>query len=287
MRQHGDNLVDPQKPNILFLSHAAVDEEIAIRLKVALASAFPGLDVFVSSDPEDLPPGNPWVETVLLNLREALAIWVLASERGLGRKWVWFESGAGWAKKNQFIPCCLGKVRKGHLPAPYSQYIAVNIDEEQDLSVMFEGLANQLGIALPQVDYSAIARDMVRLDVRAEERAKTQTSLFAAEVSARVIDGMANLGPHQIEGIRQLLIEGQLTDRRAIVLVQKTFSVSRHPLQPTLAIFGEIESKTGFVRRVVPQGDLVRSSLGYQGPWEINPNLKFEIEAYFKKHEVA
>jgi hypothetical protein len=165
--------------------------------------------------------------------------------------------------------------------------MAVNIDEEQDLRATFEKLANELGTAPRQTDYLAIAKDLVRLDIRAEERAKMQTSLFAAEVSARVIDGMANLEPHQIEAIRQLLIEGQLTDRRAIVLVQKTFSVSRHPLQPMLAIFGEIESKTGFVRRVVPQGDLVRSSLGYQGPWEINPNLKFEIEAYFKKHEVA
>ncbi len=279
MKQHGDNLVEPQKPKILFLSHAAVDEEIAIRLKVALASAFPGLDVFVSSDPEDLPPGNPWVETVLANLREAFAIWVLTSERGLSRKWVWFESGAGWAKRNEFIPCCVGTIRKGQLPAPYSQYMAVNIDEEQDLRATFEKLANELGTAPRQTDYLAIAKDLVRLDIRAEERTKAQSSLlFAAEVSSRVTDGMAKLQPHEAEAVRQLLIEGELTDKRAIGLVQ-----GKGLVKTTMVwIFPAIETQTGFVRRRFPPSSDERAH-GYTGPWELNPSLRSEIDAYFRK----
>jgi hypothetical protein len=110
--------MSPLGARILFLSHAASDSEIALRLKETLEAAFSGLDVFVSSDPEDLPPGDPWVSTVLSNLREAFVVWVLATERGLNRKWVWFEAGAGWDRHDAFIPCCVGKIRKGTLPSP-------------------------------------------------------------------------------------------------------------------------------------------------------------------------
>lgn len=268
--------MESQEPKILFLSHAAADQEIAMWIKQVLEDAFPGLEVFVSSDPEDLPPGSPWIETVLSHLREASSVWVLTTERGLSRKWVWFEAGAGWYRANVLLACCVGKVRKGGLPAPYSLYQAVNIDDERDLRTTVERLARELNATPPRVDYPAIAMDLVRLNVRAEERAKAQSSPFAAEVSARVTDGMAKLRPHQVEAVRQLLLEGQLTDRRAIALIRTLVSGSM------ASVFYSIESETGFVRMVRAPTDHERR-LGYEGPWEINPTLKPDIEAYFKK----
>jgi len=53
---------------IVFLSHAAADQAIAGHLKHVIETCFPQINVFVSSDPEDLPPGDPWVQTVLANL---------------------------------------------------------------------------------------------------------------------------------------------------------------------------------------------------------------------------
>jgi len=267
-------------PRVLFLSHAAVDEEIAVYLKKALAAAFPGLEVFVSSDPEDLPPGDPWVETVLKNLREAFAVWVLATDRGLSRKWVWFEAGAGWGRKNQFVPCCVGRIRKGQLPPPYSHHIAVNADEEQGLRTAFEQLAKDLGWPISQVDYAEVAGNLTRLDVRAEERAKAQSSPFAAERSERVVDGMAKLQPHEKEVVRQLLIDGQLTDRQAIVFLQNKNLMK----SVAIYVFFNIASQTGFVRRVWPPSPNEGIS-GYEGPWEINPDLKHEIEEYFRRQK--
>lgn len=198
------------KKKVLFLSHAAADEEIAIHLRKVLEQAFADLKVFVSSDPEDLPPGDPWVQTVLSHLGEAFAVWVLATERGLSRKWVWFEAGAGWNRPGAFVPCCLGKIRKGGLPAPYSQYQAVTLDEKEDLESVFASAAKQLGFSVPKMDYAALAMELVRLDVRAEERNKLRSSPFAAQASARVVEGMKKLGKHEIEALRQLLIEGEL-----------------------------------------------------------------------------
>jgi hypothetical protein len=106
---------------IRVLSHAAIDHEIALSLKSHLQTALPGADIFVSSDPEDLPLGDPWVQTILSALNAANLVLALTTERGLSRKWVC--SGV------PCIPCCLGKVRKHALPAPFSSLIAMNLDE--------------------------------------------------------------------------------------------------------------------------------------------------------------
>ena len=120
---------------LVFLSHAAIDEEIAKYLKEIVEKSFSGVKVFLSTDPEDLPLGDPWVETILQNLRAARLLLVLASGRGISRRWVCFELGAEWGQSHKIIPCCLGKLRKGSLSAPFAIHQQVNIDEEQDLKI--------------------------------------------------------------------------------------------------------------------------------------------------------
>jgi hypothetical protein len=262
---------------ILFLSHAASDHEVALKLKNTLEASFSGLDVFVSSDPEDLPLGDPWVNTVLSNLRAAFVVWVLATERGLSRKWVWFEAGAGWDRHDAFIPCCLGKIRKGTLPAPYSQYQGVNIDEITDLKAVFTGLTKALGPPTGDVDYSGLVSDLIRLDVRAEERARIITSPFAAEVSSKARDGLERLKPHERVALRELFIEGGLTDRRAIALLQNRGLVTGN----IGGVFHNIAEQTGFVQRQWPPDPDERVH-GYRGPWTVNPNFKDDLEVYFQ-----
>src|SRR5215467_13643056 len=112
-----------QKP-VLFMSHAAVDKELALSLKETIEHAFDSIDVFVSSDPEDLPIGDSWVEKILDSLERARLVLVLATDRGLNRKWVWFEAGAGWNRRRQIFAGCIGKTRKNNLPAPFGQHTA-------------------------------------------------------------------------------------------------------------------------------------------------------------------
>jgi hypothetical protein len=155
---------------LLFVSHAAVDKELAADLKKAIELAFAGIEVFVSSDPEDLPIGDPWVEQILSALRRAKLILVLGTERSLNRKWVWFESGAGWDRRQQIFTGCVGKLRKNNLPPPFGQHTARNLDEESDCRELFDLIAREFELAQKPTDFAALCLNLIRLDVRAEER---------------------------------------------------------------------------------------------------------------------
>ncbi|MGO9454565.1 MAG: toll/interleukin-1 receptor domain-containing protein [Candidatus Binataceae bacterium] len=96
----------------VFLSHAASDEHIALLLKVEIERRLPGVKVFCSSDPTDLPPGTKWSSEIQQALRESALLIFVASERGLRRPWVWFECGTFWFTDKKIMPLCLGDVRK-------------------------------------------------------------------------------------------------------------------------------------------------------------------------------
>jgi TIR domain-containing protein len=166
---------------MIFISHAAADQELAGHLKQVIETCFPQINVFVSSDPEDLPPGDPWVQTVLANLKSAKVLLILATERGLNRKWVWFETGAGWSCGQLFIPCCVGKTRKGQLPHPFSAYQAINIDEEDEFGVLLRRLRGTFGEPEIAPELQKITREFIRLEIRAEEREKIRAANLAAE----------------------------------------------------------------------------------------------------------
>jgi hypothetical protein len=156
---------DHPTSKLLFVSHAAVDENIARLFKTTLEHLLPGVDVFVSSDPEDLKPGDAWVEVILDNLRKAELIVVLATQRGLSRKWVWYESGATWSRGVRLVPCCVGRLRKGELPAPFSSFQALNIDEPDDFRRLLQTAREELRLPEPEpFDVSAFLRKLKELD---------------------------------------------------------------------------------------------------------------------------
>jgi hypothetical protein len=157
---------------VLFLSHAATDKEIANYLKEVIGQVYPSLDVFVSSDPEDLPVGEPLVEKILAALELAKLVVVLATERGLSRKWVWFEAGAGWDRSRKIVTCCAGKTRKNALPPPFSLHTALNLDDVEGSRSFFSLLAEEFGPSDGKIDHDFVTREVARLDVRAEEREK-------------------------------------------------------------------------------------------------------------------
>jgi hypothetical protein len=89
---------------LLFISHAAMDKEIAHHLKEEIQRAYPLVDVFVSSDPEDLPVGDPWVEKILAALDRAKLVGTWhgtrsGQEMGLVRS----RSGLGQKKKDNYM----------------------------------------------------------------------------------------------------------------------------------------------------------------------------------------
>src|SRR5713226_8976513 len=74
----------PAKP-VVFVSHAYSDLRLAALLKAEISSCFPTAEVFVSSDPGTLPPRDPWVQTILENLGQAVLTLVVATGRARRR----------------------------------------------------------------------------------------------------------------------------------------------------------------------------------------------------------
>lgn len=206
----------------IFISHAAADEEIAGSIKQYIEQVFPEQRVFVSSDPEDLKPGDGWVVKVLKALESAKCVLALTTERGLGRKWVWFELGRTWFSEVKLIPCCIGKIRKSNLPAPFSGRMAINIDEPRDAAALFASLQEQFGALIKFLDYDEFVRTMTRLDIRAEEKSKILEDPYADEIMSDIERTMKSLSPAQQETIRQFAKYGELSTAGAKLRVKET-----------------------------------------------------------------
>jgi TIR domain len=193
---------------LVFLSHAAVDQEIAIFLKGLIEKAIGGSEVFVSSDTEDVRPGDEWVTRIRENLRAAKILLLLASERGLKRPWVWYETGSAWSREIRTIPCCLGKIRKNQLAAPFASYQAVNIDEAGYLrNLLFEvGRGLNLSVEIP--DLEPIATELRGLDKKGQESelAKT-TPQRNPQIEQVVLNGDDRRFNVQMANLRDLLVE--------------------------------------------------------------------------------
>lgn len=261
----------------IFVSHAAVDEEIAASVKQFIERALPAHKVFVSSDPGDLKPGDEWVAKILSALETASCILALTTERGLSRKWVWFETGRAWFTKVRLIPCCIGKVRKSGLPAPFSERQAINIDEESGVETLFGALREQFGSLAQPPDYAEFARTLIRLDVRAEERIKISQDPFVSQIMSDIERTMKMLTPAQRETIKQFAIYGELSTAGARLRVKETgvnmdqWSVPSH----LITLTGWLISNTGNSTYDEMQ----------QNVYSINPVVKPHLRAYFSKQE--
>jgi hypothetical protein len=233
------------KKHLLFISHAAIDQELARKLKEVIEAAFSSVEVFVASDPEDLAPGDPWADVVLENLKKTAMLIAITTERGLSRKWVWFEAGTAWKADLRLIPCCVGKVRKDSLPPPFSQLQAANIDTEPDLRSVFTQIEKQFGAMRAVPNFAELEREMIRLDLRAEERFKIALDPLADDIRKTVEDALAKLAPAHKEAIRLLLIEGEMSDHHALVALREKGRATNWS-----NVFEGLSINTGFVQNV-------------------------------------
>ncbi len=200
-RQASSNIPN-LKSKLVFLSHAAKDQEIAITLKRVIENAIPGSDVFVSSDTEDLHPGDEWVRKILEKLREARMLLILATDRSLSRPWVWYETGAGWRSELRMIPCCLGRVRKSQLPGPFSSYQGLNVNEEKDLLSLLVEVSAELQLPFQSPETLSIIAELQRLDQLAHDSA---VSMLTPEEIQRRVD-MVNVSANIRQGCADTFI---------------------------------------------------------------------------------
>jgi hypothetical protein len=114
----------------VFISHIALEADLAILLKQWIETAFGGgVDVFVSSSPEVQVLGI-WLQALKNHLSEAQVLLVLASQVSVGSTWVFFETGFATAKEVDIIPICLQGQLPGRLPPPLSHYQALQVIDQ-------------------------------------------------------------------------------------------------------------------------------------------------------------
>jgi hypothetical protein len=267
----GDN-VSEAHVGILFISHAASDQELARYLKKVIELSFPGIEVFVSSDPEDLPIGDPWVDQILTALGRAKLILVLGTERSLTRKWVWFESGAGWDRTRQIFTGCVGKLRKNNLPPPFGQHTARNLDEESDCRELFELIAKEFKTTQQPTDFSALCGNLIRLDVRAEERQQLamieiENKPFHDAQKKSLEEKLGTLDLMSRDLLRYLLVNGESDGRHIYAAALFPDTHMGHVL--------EFVEKSGLVlERSVRFGNIESTRF-----WKVNPEFRGRLEA--------
>ncbi len=143
------------KKALVFISHITTEKEIAIALKVLVEQAFLGMvDVFVSSDPNSIPMGGRWLDSITDGLKRCDIEIVLASPESVTRRWINFEAGAAWIRDIPVVPLCHSGMTPSALPAPLSSLNAGLATEEIDLEQVFVVIANAIGCTLPEVKYT-------------------------------------------------------------------------------------------------------------------------------------
>ena len=88
----------------IFISHIHEDKKLAVSIKEILEEAFINVEVFVSSDDEDMTERQKWFDSVEKALEEAEVMIVMCSENSVTRSWINFEAGAGWIKGIDIYP---------------------------------------------------------------------------------------------------------------------------------------------------------------------------------------
>lgn len=147
----------------IFISHIQEEKTLAAAIKQWIESTFTEkVDVFVSSDEEDLPPGTKWLDKISAALHEAHLMILLCSPTSLRRPWINFEAGCAWAKNIPLMPICHSGQTKSALPSPISSFQGLDLDTEDFCSSLIQGVANQLSLGkIPRIDYKAMKQEIL------------------------------------------------------------------------------------------------------------------------------
>lgn len=141
----------------IFISHVTAEAEVAGALKVQLEQAIPGLSAFTSST--DIELGSRWLTEIDRALDEASAVLVLCSRWSVERRWINFETGAGWGQKKAVIPLCYGAMRTEDLPDLLQALQAMNVHNAADCEVLIQRLCKTLQCEPRHgIEYSAMAQ---------------------------------------------------------------------------------------------------------------------------------
>jgi hypothetical protein len=155
----------------IFVSHTHADRQLANALGDLAAAVFSGLVVpFTSSDPgatRGLMPGEEWFERIHVRLREAEAVWVLATPQSITRPWIYWEAGTGRALCPGSVVVVRVGLQASGVPSPLSAFQSYDglSSGDDGIGVMLNKVAAQIGMKLAPVlvdkyvaDWIAVAK---------------------------------------------------------------------------------------------------------------------------------
>ena len=146
----------------LFISHIKEEKALALALEEWIESTFADqCTVFVSSNPEDLPPGQEWEDKVHEALREAQLLLVVCSHVSINRPWINYEIGFACNRNIPIIPVCHSDLSPEDLPLPLSKFNALSLEQDDCCRVLIGSIASTFGMpACQTVNFAAFGRDL-------------------------------------------------------------------------------------------------------------------------------
>lgn len=165
---------------LVFLSHINEEAELAGLFKAEIESNFLGMvDVFVSSEDASISVGSKWLDRITDGLQAAEAMLLLCSPVSIGRPWINFEAGAGWARKIPVAPLCHSGLRPAGLPVPLNMLQAIEANSEAKLADLFKMIASKLNSNTPAVDARRFTQKVIEFEGRYAPEIKALPSLRA------------------------------------------------------------------------------------------------------------
>jgi hypothetical protein len=139
---------------IIFVSHAADDSDSVNQLVKVLRAAFPPANVFYSSSPESLRPGDVWWEQIRTMLDGASLVVACISRWSHQRPWIMFEAGAALGRNRTVVPVILDDLPFSELQPPLSMFQAIRFSED-NLPILVTRIADEIGIVPQMVEATA------------------------------------------------------------------------------------------------------------------------------------
>ena len=262
--------------DVVFISHAYADMELALLLKKALEDAFPSATIFDSSDPSSTQPREEWVRKVLEHLQRSAIVVVIATERSMRRLWVWFEAGAAWGPRPNFVTCCIGAMHKGGLPAPFSNYTALSLTDARELELLFEEIAKHFAepLKLPAFDELRTRLGEIEESILRDQRALEDP--FSERRWELVKATLDRSDETDREAFQLLLVYGNATDYFALGELKR-----RGLAQSYAGLFEGLLNKTNLIQNVAGQSIPPRAQPEYSLQWEIKPEFRPFVRRYF------
>lgn len=152
----------------VFLSHAAVDVELAEHIESAVRAGLPGFDVFRTTRSGQIPSGHPWFEHIERHLRGASKYLILLTEASQARPWVNFEVGAARISGKPMVPVLGAGLRHENVIEPLRNLQILSIEDETQATQAMRDLGGDLA------DPSGFVARAIAVGARARQRMQEQ-----------------------------------------------------------------------------------------------------------------